>query len=93
MPIPGSHAFTICAIRDIETGEPVTVKYSADDSYFDEGQCGCDSCHPDQPPIAPRRSIDNATAKKDPTKKKATRRGGQRARQRREQKLYNLDSC
>jgi hypothetical protein len=60
---------------DIDQGEPITVKYTADSSYFPEG-CGCKTCNPHNPPEAPRRSVieENFLKKEEVPGEKRTRR-------------------
>jgi hypothetical protein len=77
--IKNSHAYLLWSIRDIDQGEPITVRYTADKSYFPNG-CGCKTCNPGKPPDAPRHPvIEENFLKKDgvPGKKRA-RRGGRR---------------
>lgn len=77
--VKNSHAYLLWSIMDIEQGEPITVKYTADNSYFPEG-CGCKTCNPCNPPEAPRHPI----VEEDFLKKaivpggKRPRRGGRR---------------
>lgn len=64
---------------DIDEGEPITVKYVDDNSYFPDG-CGCKTCKPDNPPEAPRHDIieENFLEKEGVPGKKRVRRGGRR---------------
>jgi hypothetical protein len=66
---------------DIDAGEPITVKYTSDDSYFPEG-CGCKTCNSQNPPEAPRRGVinENFLKKEVAGGKKSGRRGGGRRR-------------
>jgi len=53
MPIRQTHAYGICAIRDIRAGSPVTVSYHRNGYYAysgDESACACKTCNPNQPP-------------------------------------------
>jgi len=64
---------------DIDQGEPITVKYTADSSYFPEG-CGCKTCNPYSPPEAPRHPVivENFVKKDLVPGKRGVRRGGRR---------------
>jgi hypothetical protein len=66
------------SIIDIDEGEPITVKYTTDDSYFPDG-CGCKTCNPQNPPEAPRHAVieENFVVA---VGKKSKRRGGGRRR-------------
>ncbi|KJA22342.1 hypothetical protein HYPSUDRAFT_99130, partial [Hypholoma sublateritium FD-334 SS-4] len=50
MAIPKSSAYTIFSLCDIFPGDPITVNYALDGSYFEGKTCGCASCNPDSPP-------------------------------------------
>ena len=77
MAVPKSSAYTLVSLCDISPGEPITINYALDGSYFESMECGCASCNPDSPPIAKKRPrepveyVPNKNAKK-------TRRGGKR---------------
>jgi hypothetical protein len=79
--VKGSHAYLLWSLRDIDEGEPITLQYTADDSYFPEG-CGCKTCNPCNPPVAPRQPIVEANFLRNEDLevpgKKRTRRGGRR---------------
>jgi hypothetical protein len=72
---------------DIDQGEPITVKYTADSSYFPEG-CGCKTCNPRNPPEAPRKPVieENFLRKEQVPGEKRTRRGGRRRNPKRQRK-------
>jgi hypothetical protein len=67
------------SIKNIQEGEVITVQYTQDTSYFPEG-CGCGSCNPEKPPVAPRRNIEagGSGSGEVGVSKKRTRRGGRR---------------
>jgi hypothetical protein len=75
------------SIRDIDEGEPITVKYTADSSYFLEG-CGCKTCNPCNPPEAPRQLVveENFLKSEDVPGKKRARRGGRRRNPKKQRK-------
>lgn len=75
------------SIVDIDQGEPITVKYTADGSYFPEG-CGCKTCNPHNPPEAPRQRVieEDFLPKEDTAEGKRTRRGGRRRKAKRARK-------
>jgi hypothetical protein len=85
--VKNSHAYLLWSIMDIDQGEPITVKYTADSSYFPEG-CGCKTCNPHNPPEAPRRSVieENFLKKEEVPGEKRTRRGGRRRNPKRQRK-------
>ena len=79
--VKNSHAYLLMSIRDIEAGEPITVKYTEDKSYFPEG-CRCKTCNPQNPPEAPRHGVmeENFMTEEVVGGKKSARRGGGRRR-------------
>jgi hypothetical protein len=81
------------SIVDIEQGEPITVVYTADKSYFPDG-CGCKTCNPGNPPDAPRRPVikQNFLKKEAVPGKKRTRRGGRRMDPKRQRKELELST-
>ena len=85
--VKNSHAYLLWSIMDIDQGDPITVKYAADNSYFPEG-CGCKTCNPYNPPEAPRHPAIGANFVKEEitTGKKRARRGGRRRNPKRQRK-------
>jgi hypothetical protein len=85
--IKNTHAYLLWSIIEIDQGEPITVKYTADHSYFPDG-CGCKSCNPYNPPEAPRHTVieENFVKKDVPAEKKRVRRGGRRRNPKRQRK-------
>lgn len=85
--IKNTHAYCLWSIVEIDQGEPITVKYTADSSYFPDG-CGCKSCNPSNPPEAPRHPVieENFMKKGVPAGKKRVRRGGRRRNPKRQKK-------
>jgi hypothetical protein len=77
--VRNSHAYFLWSITDIEEGDPITVKYTEDNSYFPDG-CGCKTCNPEAPPEAPRHPViqENFLKEEGVPEKKRTRRGGRR---------------
>lgn len=82
--VKNSHAYLLWSIKEIDEGEPITVKYTADSSYFPEG-CGCKTCNPHNPPEAPRHTIIEENFEVVTGKKRA-RRGGRRRNPKRQMK-------
>jgi hypothetical protein len=73
--IPDTHACVLMSITDIHPGEPITVAYT-DRGYYDgAAECLCQSCHPSDPPVAPRRC---PPPPNDQKMRKRCRRGGRR---------------
>jgi hypothetical protein len=89
--VKNSHAYLLWSIMDIDQGEPITVKYTADNSYFPDG-CGCKTCNPFNPPKAPRQAVieENFVKKEVGPGKKRARRGGRRRNPKRERKDSDL---
>jgi hypothetical protein len=86
--VKNSHAYLLMSIKDIESGEPITVKYTEDKTYFPEG-CGCKTCNPQNPPEAPRhREIEETLMTEEVVggKKSARRGGGRRRKAKRQRK-------
>jgi hypothetical protein len=85
--IKNTHAYLLWSIVEIDQGEAITVKYTADSSYFPDG-CGCKSCNPYNPPEAPRHPVieENFVKKDVPAGKKRVRRGGRRRNPKRQRK-------
>jgi len=85
--VKNSHAYLLWSIMDIDQGEAITVKYTADGSYFPEG-CGCKTCNPCNPPEAPRHPVveENFEKKKIVAGEKRTRRGGRRRNPKKQKK-------
>ena len=82
MAIPKSSAYTILSLSDICPGDPITINYALDGSYFDDKKCGCASCNPYSPPVAKKRAREPAEF--IPTKNaNKTRRGGKRLKRKR----------
>ncbi|KAF8232022.1 hypothetical protein L208DRAFT_28822 [Tricholoma matsutake] len=75
------------SIVDIEQGEPITIMYTEDKSYFPDG-CGCKTCNPGNPPDAPRHLVieENCLKKEGVPGKKCTQRGGRRRDPKRQRK-------
>lgn len=82
--VKNSHAYLLWSIKDIDQDEPITVKYTADSSYFPEG-CGCITCNPSKAPVAPRHPVIKENFEVVPGKKGA-RRGGRRRNPKRQKK-------
>lgn len=82
--IKNTHAYLLWSIVEIDQGDPITVKYTEDSSYFPHG-CGCKSCNPYNPPEAPRHLVieENFVKKAE---KKRVRRGGRRRNPKRQNK-------
>jgi SET domain len=59
--IPGTYAFCLLALREIEVGEPLTVRYTRDGYYDLTSGCRCKTCHPESPPIIKRKTPAPAT--------------------------------
>ena len=81
MQIPGTHAYTIFTLCAVDPGEPITVSYANDGSYFEGHNCACATCNPDSPPLATKRPLDFSKFIKRADGKR-TRRGGKREKRR-----------
>lgn len=95
--VANSYAYMLWSITEIEEGQSITVQYRKDNGYF-AGKCACASCHPDNPPVAPRRSVTSASGMGEasgdiPTLKRKTRRGGRRMRNVKLRELEELDKA
>lgn len=73
-----SCAFAIWSERDIAQGDPITVSYAREGTYFARSSCACETCtgHSTQAPHQPRNHFTNNP------ETKSTRRGGRRERAR-----------
>ena len=89
--IKGSHAFMLWSIMEIGEDEAITVKYTKD-AYFEDG-CACKTCHPDNPPDAPRHTIEKETSTSMAVVagKKRTRRGGRSKPGKKKKEEHNED--
>lgn len=65
------------SIEDIESGSPITAKYTEDKSYFDD-ECRCASCHPDSPPQVITQAV--SAIEEPSTRKRRPHRAGRRMR-------------
>ena len=81
MLIPGTHAYAIFTLCAVDPGEPITVNYMNDGSYFEGHHCACATCNPDSPPLATKRPLDLSKFIKRADGKR-TRRGGKREKRR-----------
>jgi hypothetical protein len=81
--IPGTYAYMVEAIRDIEFNEPITVSYT-NRGYYDPSQpCLCATCNPANPPKSPERrpQVEQISSNK-------TRRGGVRYRRKKLREVF-----
>ena len=84
------------SIKEIKEGESITVRYRQDSTYFVD-KCACASCQPDNPPVAPRRSVASASSSREEheesssTLKRKSHRGGRRKRNKRLREWEELD--
>jgi SET domain len=60
--IPGTYAFCLFALREIEVGESLTVRYTKDGYYDLTSGCRCQTCHPESPPVIKRQTFVSASA-------------------------------
>lgn len=82
-PIKNTHAYILISLVNINPEDPITVSYTKD-GYHDPSQdCLCKTCKPDNPPASPERHR-QPTDIPEPKPGKKRRRGGKRARVRRE---------
>ena len=89
------------SIKDIKEEESITMLYRKDSAYFVD-KCACASCQPDNPPVAPRRSVASASGSREdpeehgepsPTLKRKSHRGGRRKRNKRLHEWEELDQA
>jgi hypothetical protein len=85
--VKNTHAYLLWSIKDIDQGDPITVKYTVDSSYFPDG-CRCKTCNPNNPPEAPRRLVVEENFEVNQGKKRV-RRGGRR----RKAKRQRVEEC
>jgi hypothetical protein len=95
--VANSYAYMIWSITGIEKGESITVQYRKDKAYF-AGECACASCHPDNPPVVPRRPVMSASSSGEgsgeiPTLKRKAHRAGRRKRNKKLREMEELDEA
>lgn len=54
--VNGSSALMLWTIKEVGMGSSITVRYRDDGLYF-EGDCGCETCHPEEPPGIRRGAV------------------------------------